>query len=271
MHDALQTARAAAQAAGTLVRARAGAVGAVSTKSTAIDLVTATDIASGVEAVKVIMHRDPGSTFVVEEDEVYDLARAPRGDLESGRVWVIDPIDGTTSFLHGYPCYSVSIALLQDGEPLVGVVYNAALDEMNWASAGEGAYRDGNRLTTKLTDSLSRAVLVTGFPYDRTDPLERQLLALSAFLRHPVQDIRRDGSAAIDCCHVAAGRCDGYWEYGLHVWDVAAGVLICREAGAKVTDIDGQPWSARSTSICTANPALHSAMLDLIGAATADF
>jgi len=269
LRNDLETAKTAALTAGALVRSRADAVGAVRSKTTAIDLVSETDIASGVEAVRAILARDSGASFVVEEPEVYELAGATVGDLEHGRVWVIDPIDGTTSFLHGYPCYSVSIALLEDGQPRVGVVYNAALDELNWAARGQGAFLGGAPLSPSPTEDLSRAVLVTGFPYDRTEPLELQLRALSAFLRHPIQDVRRDGSAAIDCCHVAKGRCDGYWEYGLRVWDIAAGVLICEEAGARVTDIDGQPWSVHSSTICTANPTLHAKMLDLINSAQA--
>lgn len=271
MHDALETAMLAARAGGRVVRERAGAVGEVRSKSTAIDLVTASDIAAGVDAVRAILSVDPEANFVVEEDEVYGITGARRGMPNDDSVWIIDPIDGTTSFLHGYPCYSVSVAYLEHGIPRAGAVYNAALDEMNYATEGGGSFRDGARLSARVNDALGSAVLVTGFPYDRTEPLERQLLVLSAFLRLPVQDIRRDGSAAVDLCHVAAGRCDGFWEYGLRVWDMAAGVLICREAGATVTDVDGQPWTTDSTSICAANPALHRAMLDVIASSTQGF
>lgn len=268
MSDDLVTVKSAAAAAGALVRSRADSAGAVRSKSTGIDLVSETDIAAGVEAVRAILALDPRATFVIEEPEVFELTGAAPGDLQRGRVWVIDPIDGTTSFLHGFPCYSVSIALLDGGEPQVGAVYNAALDEMCWAVAGQGAFRDGIALRADGNTTLERAVLVTGFPYDRTEPLERQLRVLSAFLRHPVQDIRRDGSAAIDCCNIAGTRCDGYWEYGLKVWDMAAGVLICREAGALVTDATGSPWTPESDSLCTANPMLHALMLAMIAEAS---
>jgi myo-inositol-1(or 4)-monophosphatase len=106
--------------------------------------------------------------------------------------------------------------------------------------------------------------MVTGFPYDRGRPLDVQLAVLAEFLRAPVHGIRRDGSAAVDCCHVASGRCDGFWEYGLKVWDVAAGAIICREAGAVVSDVDGEPWGTASSSICVANPTLHTQMLEVI-------
>ena len=112
------------------------------------------------------------------------------------------------------------------------------------------------------------ALLITGFPYDRGAPLDRQLAVLAAFLRAPVHGIRRDGSAAIDCCHVAGSRADGFWEYYLKPWDVSAGVVILREAGALVTDTEGAPWTAHSESICCANPALHAEMLAVIGGAS---
>ena len=268
MSDTVEIARSAAREAGALVRRRADSVGTIRSKSTAIDLVSETDIAAGVAAVRAILAHEPDARFVVEEDEVYGLTGASRGDLNADRVWVIDPIDGTTSFLHGYPCYSVSIALLEGGEVQAGAVYNAALDEMNSAARGMGAFRDDVPLRVSPAEDLGRAVLVTGFPYDRTRPLELQLAVLAAFLRLPVQDLRRDGSAAVDCCHVAGGRCDGFWEYGLKVWDMAAGVLILQEAGAQVTDIDGVDWSPSSGSICAANPLLHERMLDVIRTST---
>jgi myo-inositol-1(or 4)-monophosphatase len=260
---------AAAHAAGQLVRERSSATGDVRSKSSATDFVSQTDIDAGVVAVRAIAEDRPNASFVVEEDEVYDLAGVRRGHLSDPEVWVIDPIDGTTSFLHGFPCFSVSVALLRDGQPVAGAVYNAALDEMNSAAAGRGAFRDGNRLAVASAKAVSDALLVTGFPYDRTAPLDRQLAVLGAFLRAPVHGIRRDGSAAIDCCHVAAGRCDGFWEFGLQPWDTAAGVVICREAGATITDAAGVPWSVDSESICVANPALHAAMLRVIAEASA--
>ena len=113
---------------------------------------------------------------------------------------------------------------------------------------------------------MNEALLITGFPYDRCGPLDRQLAALTAFLRAPVHGLRRDGSAALDCSHVAGARADGYWEFGLHAWDVAAGVVILREAGAVVSDADGEPWTPHCSSICTANPTLHAEMLEVLAA-----
>ena len=162
----------------------------------------------------------------------------------------------------------MSVACLRDGQPVAGAVYNAALDEMNAAAVGLGATRDGAPLSVSDAPTVRDALLITGFPYDRGAPLDRQLAVLAAFLRAPVHGIRRDGSAAIDCCHVAGARADGFWEYYLKPWDMAAGVVILREAGALVTDVDGAPWTAHSESICCANPALHAEMLAVIGGAS---
>jgi myo-inositol-1(or 4)-monophosphatase len=263
----LETAVAAAKAGGLVLEAMRDDVGAVRSKAWSTDFVTEADLASGVAAATAIAQRLPGARFVIEESEVYELAAVEEGDLGDREVWVIDPLDGTTSFLHGYPTYSVSVACLRDGQPVAGAVYNAALGEMNAAAHGLGAVRDGRPLAVSHAASVADALLVTGFPYDRGAPLDRQLEVLAAFLRAPVHGIRRDGSAAVDCCHVAGGRADGFWEYYLKPWDTAAGVVILREAGAVVTDVDGVSWTARSESICCANPALHAEMLDVIAKA----
>jgi myo-inositol-1(or 4)-monophosphatase len=269
MGDALSTARAAARAGAEALRARIGEPGRVRTKSSAIDLVSEADVSSGVAVVRAIAERVPSARFVVEEPEVYDLAGVKAGTLEDDEVWVIDPLDGTTSFVHGYPCWSVSVALLRDGTPVVGAVYNVPADELTSAVRGGGVDLDGTPVTCTDTSTLSHALLITGFPYDRGKPLDVQLAALAAFLRAPVHGIRRDGSAAVDCCHVACSRADGFWEFGLKPWDMAAGVVILEESGARVTDTSGAPWTTRSTGIVAANPRLQAQMLDVIARAAA--
>ena len=250
-----------------MLESRRGDLGSVRSKSSATDLVTDVDIAAGVAVVATILETFPDASFVVEEDEVYALAGAARGALDSAEVWVIDPLDGTTSYVHGYPTYSVSVACLRAGQPVAGAVYNAAAGEMNAAASEMGATRDGVVLSVTETTAVEDALLITGFPYDRGAILDRQLAALSAFLHAPVHGMRRDGSAALDCCHVAGGRADGFWEFGLRPWDMAAGVVILREAGATVTNTDGAPWTVQSTGICCANPALHAKMLAVIRSA----
>jgi len=265
----LETAITAARAGGLVLKSRCADMGAVRSKSASSDLVTDTDIASGVAVVGAIAERLAGARFICEEEEVYDLAGVARGIIDEGEVWVVDPLDGTTSFVHSYPCYSVSVACLHDGEPVAGAVYNAALGEMNSGAVGLGARRDDSPLTVTRTPTVDQALLVTGFPYDRTLPLDRALAVLGTFLRNPVHGIRRDGSAAIDCCHVAGSRADGFWEFHLKPWDVAAGIVIAREAGAVATDTDGTPWTPSADGICLANPVLHAQMLDVIASGLA--
>ncbi len=261
---ALETARTAALAGGEVLRAREGDLGAVRSKGWATDFVTEADIASGVAVAQAILAAHPHARLVVEEPEVCEQLGVEPGSLDDEEVWLVDPLDGTTSYVHGFPCYSVAVALVRAGQPVAGAVFNAASAELFSAAAGHGATRDGGGIRCSAAATVPEALLITGFPYDRGEPLDRQLAVLAAFLRSPVHGMRRDGSAAVDCCHVASGRADGFWEYTLKPWDMAAGALICREAGARVTDVDGRDWSTASDSICVANPALHTAMLGVI-------
>lgn len=254
----------AARAGAAVIRARAGSVGPARVKGAATDLVTEVDIASGVAIVSAILEHDPGARVVVEEPEVYGILGIERPQIDERPMWLVDPIDGTTSFLHGFPCYSVAIAYVEDLQPVAGAVYNLALDEMLSAARDLGATKDGETITCGVARLLTESLLVTGFPYDRGAPLDRQMAVLTAFLRAPVHGIRRDGSAAIDCCHVAIGRADGFWEFGLQPWDMAAGVLICREAGAVASGLNGSAWNVLTGDLCVANPVLHPLMLDVI-------
>lgn len=263
MEAILDAAIAASEAGGTVLRERIESFGAVRVKSSAFDLVTETDIATGVAVVRAIAQRIEGARFVVEEPEVYALAGVTAGDLSDDEVWVIDPLDGTTSYVHGYPCYSVSVALLRGGEPFAGAVHDVPARQTSWARVGGGAWRDGVRLACSDTLAFSESLMITGFPYDRTLTLDRQLSVFTRLIRE-VHDVRRDGSAAIDCCRVAAGAADAFWEFGLQPWDTGAGVVILREAGAVITGLLGEPWSVDTRDVCAANPALHAALLGAI-------
>ncbi len=264
--DVLEIATASAMAGGHVLHDRQRDMGVIRSKSSRTDFVTEADVASGVAIVSAILERDPSARILVEEEEVYGLLGIEKATLGQGDVWVIDPLDGTTSFIHDYPTYSVSVALVRNATPIAGAVYNAAAREMNAGALGLGATRNELPIHVSDAEAIQDALMITGFPYDRGEPLTRQLAVLAAFLRAPVHGIRRDGSAAIDCCHVAAGRADGFWEYALKPWDMAAGVIIAREAGAQVSDVTGAEWTALSTSIIVANPKLHAEMTDLITA-----
>lgn len=266
MLELLETARSAALAGAAEVAAASCDARAARTKSSPVDLVTEADIASGVAACSAIVDVLPDARFVVEEDEVYDLAGVARGALTDQEVWVIDPLDGTTSFVHGYPFYSISVALLRHGEPVLGVVHNIPGKETFAAARGLGATLEDNPIRVSTRARLEDALLMTGFPYDRGETLDRQLAVFSTLMR-TIHGVRRDGSAALDLCHVAAGRADGFWEFGLSPWDTAAGLVILEEAGGELTDVYGRQWSHDSgTGIVAANPRLHAHLLEVVQA-----
>jgi myo-inositol-1(or 4)-monophosphatase len=264
MQRMLSLAADAARVGGDALRARVADYGEVRHKATATDFVTDADVQAGVAVAQTISSVIEGARFVIEEDEVYSLAGVAEGDLADDEVWVIDPLDGTASYVHGYPFYSVSVALMSNGTPIVGAVYNVPADEMFTAAQGLGAHFDDEPAACTATARLEDAMLVTGFPYDRGALFDRQHAILGRLMRLPIHGIRRDGSAALDCTHVATGRVDGFWEFGLKAWDTAAGVVICREAGALVTGIDGEPWTPHSGGIIAANPTLHAAILEVV-------
>jgi myo-inositol-1(or 4)-monophosphatase len=259
----LEAAAAAATAGAEVIREHGRRLGRVRTKSSGVDFVTEVDIASGVAVVRSLMEAMPGARFVVEEPEVYGLTGGTEGTLDDDEVWIVDPLDGTTSFVHGYPCYSVSVACVRSGRAAAGAVFNAASWELFTAVDGGGAFLDGNPIRTTAAADIPQALLATGFPYERTTTLDRQLRIFAAVIR-VAHDIRRDGSAAVDCCEAACGRVDAFWELALRPWDMAAGVCILREAGCAVTDTAGRDWTPHTTDIVAANPALHAKLLELI-------
>ena len=266
MDDRLQIVRTAAEAGAVVLRRHAGHVEQIRTKSSASDLVTEVDVASGMAIARSIATRVPGARFVIEEPEVYGLAAVQPGGLMDDEVWVIDPLDGTTSYVHGYPCYSVSVACLRHGRPVAGAVLDASRGEVFSAEAGGGAFLDGRPVYCAQAATISDALLITGFPYDRGATLDRQLAVFTRLVRD-VHGIRRDGSAAIDCCRVACGQADGFWEFALKTWDTAAGALIAAEAGCMETDMAGAAWTPQTTDVLVANPRLHEALVAAIGAA----
>ncbi|RLA03472.1 MAG: inositol monophosphatase [Gammaproteobacteria bacterium] len=167
--------------------------------------------------------------------------------------WIIDPLDGTTNFLHGYPCYSVSIAVRLNGRLEHGVVYDPNLDELFCASRGNGAMMNNRRIRVARRANLRGALLATGFPFRSDQNLEQYMKTLQALIKK-TSGIRRPGSAALDLAYLAAGRVDGFWEFGLRPWDTAAGALLVQEAGGLVSDMRGGHDFLESGDIVAANP-----------------
>lgn len=177
--------------------------------------------------------------------------------------WIIDPLDGTTNYAHGYPVYCVSIALENEGEVILGVVYDPMREDMFVAARGEGAYLNGQKLSVSSIDNITRSLLATGFPYDIRESKENNLDYFNAMAVN-VQAIRRAGAAALDLAYLAAGRFDGFWELKLKPWDTAAGVLLVEEAGGIVSDIAGSKWHLQSPSILASNGLIHEQMIKVL-------
>ncbi len=250
----LATAVDAAQAAGKFQRARFGSSFAVEHKGDK-DLVTDVDTASEAMIVGMIKERYPGHGIVAEEGEY------PEGD--GVYRWIIDPIDGTTNFAHGYPWFCVSIGVERSGEIVAGVIYNPVTEELFTAATGTGAFRNGSRIRVSRKAPLSSSLLATGFPYDcATDP-ENNFENFIRFQKRAM-GIRRAGAAALDLAWVAAGALDGFWELKLKPWDVAAGTLLVREAGGMVSAFDGSPYNISNHRILASNGLIHQEMSEML-------
>jgi len=176
--------------------------------------------------------------------------------------WIIDPLDGTTNYAHGYPVFCVSIALEKNGSIILGVVYDPTRNDTFVAVRNEGAYLNGKKLAVSQTSELTGSLLATGFPYDIRDSRENNLDNFKTMAKE-VQAIRRAGAAALDMAYVAAGRFDGFWELKLNPWDTAAACLMIEEAGGKISDIFGRPWNLLSPHILASNGRIHEQMISV--------
>ncbi|MGH7802498.1 MAG: inositol monophosphatase family protein [Thermodesulfobacteriota bacterium] len=227
--DYLKIAEIAAREAGQLLRENLGKVKEIEYK-TKNSLVTEVDRLSENLIVKVIRENFPSHDILAEE--------AGRISNKSSHVWIIDPLDGTTNYAHTYPCFAISIALEVEGAIRLGVVYDPIRDEFFSAELGQGAYLNGNSFKVSRASKIEESLLCTGFTHDNEWMVDENLRHFENFIRR-AQAVRRDGSAALDLCYVACGRYDGFWELGLHSWDTAAGSLLVKEAGGKITDFSG--------------------------------
>ena len=240
--------------AGALQKARYGGKIEVRHKGE-IDLVTEVDRACEDVILATLRGRFPSHDIVTEETSLERTG--------SPFVWFTDPLDGTTNFAHGYPFFCSSVALVIDHEIVAGAVYDPLREELFTAERGGGAHCNGRRLAVTQCDSLIQALLITGFPYDLRSDVPGKLRLFNRFMAH-AQAIRRDGSAALDLCMIAAGRADGFWEERLESWDMMAGILLVEEAGGRVSRFDGTPVPRSADEIVAAGPGLHAAMLDVV-------
>ncbi|HYY56647.1 MAG TPA: inositol monophosphatase family protein [Pyrinomonadaceae bacterium] len=253
LNFAVQTAR----DAGRILAERLGRSIQITNKGV-IDLVTEADLAAERLIIERIKSYHPRHAVLAEESGASDLQDGQRSEY----CWIVDPLDGTTNYAHGYPTFCVSIALERAGVVEIGVIHDPLRDETFAAERGEGATLNGRRIRVSEIDDLNRAMLCTGFPYNVRDggDFARHF---RNFIMH-AQAVRRDGSAALDLAYVACGRFDGFWEEGLRPWDVAAGVLMIEEAGGRVSRYDGERFDIYTPPIMASNGLVHEAMMRVL-------
>ena len=255
--ELLASSLAAAVRAVEVIRARASDLGSLTwEEKTPADFVSEVDHAAEQMIREVLLGRHRDAAVIGEEI-------SPDVQIPSGVAFVVDPLDGTTNFLHGFPAYAVSIAALVDGALAAGVVLNAVTGELFTATAGGGARRNGQPIGVSRIGEPSRALIGTGFPFKHRDLIEPYMQQLPRVLG-ATAGVRRAGSAALDLADVACGRFDAFWELRLAAWDIAAGILLIREAGGIVTDLEGRPAPVAHGGIVAGNPAMHRWLLDTL-------
>jgi len=221
-----------------------------------VDIVTDAD--KGAERIihEIISKEYPEDQFMAEEG----TSNKSSSDL----LWVVDPLDGTTNYAHRFPVFCVSIALVKDGIPQLGCIYNPNLDELFTSHRGEGAFLNDEPIKVSSTNQLISSLLATGFPYDIRESKADNMNNFYAFYKNNAQAVRRAGSAAIDLAYTACGRFDGYWEMKLHPWDMAAGILLVEEAGGKITDFAGAPVDLFKGEVLASNGIIHEQMQQVL-------
>lgn len=224
--------------------------------------VTIADTQSQNIIVSEIKKYFPFDSFLAEENlETID-------NIE--RIWILDPLDGTVNYAHNYPHFAISLSFIEGNEIKLGIIFDVIKDELFWAIKGKGAFLNGKKINVSKTQKLGESLLATGFAYDREQKAEFYCSFYSKFLKVS-HDIRRAGAASLDMAWLACGRLDGYWEFNLNPWDVAAGKLLVEEAGGKVTDFDGKKWKFDLDSLkkwgketLSSNGYIHKEMLKII-------
>ena len=253
--DMLEFAKLTAKQAGSILIQHFGKISSIERKSTDIDLLTIADTESEAFILEKINSAYPDHHIIAEESKLIEGCSDYR--------WVIDPLDGTTNFVHNLPIFAVSIGLQHKEKTILGVVYNPAAQKCFWAEKNSGAFLNDKPIYITSTNTLNNSLLVTGFPYIHDDRYEKSF-ALFKKLYGNTQGIRRLGAAALDFCFVAMGRFEGFWEFGLQPWDVCAGALILEEAGGLVTDWDGSPMPFSGKRILATNGHIHTEMIKIL-------
>lgn len=256
-------AESAAREAGQLIRERIGHARNIGEKTSNFDLVTEVDKESEAIIRTELLAAFPEHKVLGEEGvapgsqaSIEALSKA----LSAEYLWIVDPIDGTTNFVHGFPGCTVSIALVHKSEVIVGVIYDPLRDEMFSAGLGEGAYLNGDKISVSKEDSLEVSLLGTGFPVDREWARTVNLRGINALVPN-CRNIRAAGSAALHLAYVACGRLSGFWEIDLNAWDLAAGSLLVQEAGGRVSNTDGQEYALDVRHIVATNGHIHKQMI----------
>jgi myo-inositol-1(or 4)-monophosphatase len=271
MTEMLEFAIETARAAGRLLCEFSDRQHQVGHKQSEIDLVTEADFASEKLIVNAVHAAFPGQP-VLSEEGLGDLAdptaldHGSPGSSSGVAVWLVDPLDGTVNYAHGYPIWSVTLALVMGVTITLGVTYDPLRQQMFWAERGAGAWCNGRRLRVSGAACLADALLATGFPYTRATDPDNNLAEFNALMPR-VHGVRRAGSAALDLAHVAAGWLDGYWERGLRPWDYAAGLLLVEESGGTVTGPDGKPFVLGRERVVASNGYLHQELLEALARA----
>jgi myo-inositol-1(or 4)-monophosphatase len=256
MHGMVNIAIRAARRAGSIIVRQLNQLDALEiTEKGRNDFVSDVDRRAEAAIVEIIKDHYPEHSILAEES-------GAEGEHEFQ--WIIDPLDGTTNFLHGFPVFSVSIAVAQAGELQHAVVYDPLRQEIFSASRGQGAQLDERRIRVSKRSSLKGALISTGFPFKMNEPYIDRYLGMLRAVMLEVAGVRRPGSAALDLCYVAAGRVDGFWELGLSKWDMAAGALIIREAGGRISDFHGTDAYLESGHVVAGAPKVYAALSKLL-------
>jgi len=218
-----------------------------------VDIVTESDRRSEALIIARLRKHFPDHAIIAEE--------GGGGGVGAKYCWHVDPLDGTTNFAHGYPCFAVSIGLAEDGQPVAGAVFNPVSEELFTAARGEGAYLNGKPIRVSTIEKLATSLVATGFPTHH----RKRSANINYYWEYTLRShgVRRDGSAALDLCSVACGRFDAFWEFGLKSWDTAAGVLLVQEAGGKISDLSGGPYRLGGPQMLASNGRIHGEMQEV--------